>query len=163
MVAALLSIGSVAAANPDDLAVTGQSASTITLTLTDVSAAFGTNLTPIGQISDAEGVVVGTVPAGTCYDWAGTVTINSNLSYDVELSSAAANSNLDWMTGDPADYAACTGGTQVAVATADLVTAQVITASQAHTFWLGLDVKWSDGVSTTLGNATLTFTGVASV
>lgn len=162
LTAALLSVGSVAASNPQDLVVTGQSESTITLALTDASAAFGTNLTPNGQASDAEGVLVETVAAGSCYDWAGTVTISSNVIYDVEISSAAANDNLDWMTSDPADYTACTGGTQVAVATNDLVTAQAITATQAHNFWLGLDVTWSDGVSATLGDATLTFTGVAN-
>lgn len=150
------------AANPENVAVTGQSTSTITLTISDTTAAFGTNLTPDGQASNAEGVVVATVAGGTCYDWAGTATVSSNVAYDVEVVGDAANANLDWMGADPATYAACTGGTQVGTVAADLVTNQAITSSTDHSFWLGLDVKWSDGVSATLGTATLTFTAVAN-
>ena len=167
LVATLASIGSVAAANPETLTVTGQSSSTITLTLADTSAGFGATMTPNGGASGGEGVLVATVAAGSCYDWASTLTVSSNVIYDVEVSSNVTNTNLDFMTADPATYAACTGGTAIIIAPGgnfDAFAAQAIPAtSTVHSYYLGLDVIWLDAPSATLGNATLTITATSTI
>ena len=162
--ATLLSVGSVAAVNPETLAVSGQSESTITLAIADATAAFGTNLNPDGQASNAEGLLVEAVTAGACYDWPSNLTVNSNVIYDVEVASDVTNGNLDWVGSDPTTYVACTSGDAIVnPGVFDAFTNQAITASTVHNYWLGLGVKWSDGVSASLGTASLTITAVSNV
>jgi D-alanyl-D-alanine carboxypeptidase len=155
--------GSVAAANPDDLTVSGQSQSTITLTLADANAQFGTNLTPTGTPSNMEADVVTTAAAGACYEWDSTVTVSSNVAYDVTVDPVDGNANLDFMVADPGNYPACTGGTAIETAAFTPFANQAVTASRPHGYWLGLNVAWIDGPSLSLGAATLTFEAIADV
>ena len=144
----------------------------IELTLGDSTAQMGTNLTPTGVASDsADSVAVNVDPTlpsiGACYEWDGSVTVSSTTTYNVMVAAAAANTRLDFLTADPAAYAACTGGEPVATAMLTgasppgaWVTNQTVTAGRAHAYWLGLEVLWTDAPSATLANATLTITAV---
>jgi hypothetical protein len=163
ILASVAAFGSAAADNPDDLTVSGESTSTITLTLAATTAAFGTNLTPTGAASNGDADVSNVAAAGACYEWDSSVAVSSNVAYQVGISSAAANADLDFMTADPTDYAACTGGTAIVVGSFVPFDAQTVTADRDHDYWLGLDVTWLDGPSSSLGDATLTFEAVADV
>lgn len=160
------------AATSGVVTVTGGSASTIELTLSDASAAFGTNLTPDGSGSGSDevtGIEIdgGASSAGACYEWAGSVTVRSNMAYGVTVAAAAANNRLDFLTSNPADYAACTSGTQVGTGMfpgttpGAWVTGQSRTATRTHGYWLGLDVQWGDAPNASLGAASLTLTAGA--
>ena len=155
------------AATSGTVTVTGGSVSTIDLTIPDTTAAFGANLSPSGTGGSGEvsGVNVDpTVPsAGACFEWSGSTVVQSNVSYGVSLSATAANNRLDFLTANPADYAACTGGTQVSTSTTTWVTGQAVTSSRTHPFWLGVDVQWTDAPNANLANATLTLTAVAGL
>ena len=147
----------------------------IELTMGDTTAQFGTNLTPTGVPSNSTDAVVpdidGTAPsAGACYEWPGSVSVRSTETYNVLVTAAAANARLDFLTANPANYAACTGGQ--AVSTSMFATAtppgawatnQTATSGRAHAYWLGLDVNWVTGPSATVGAATLTITAVAKL
>ena len=144
----------------------------IELTIGDATAQFGTNLVPTGAASNSPDAVVanldGTVPsAGACYEWTGSITVRSTESYNVLVAAAAANTRLDFLTANPASYAACTGGQAVGTAMFPAATPpgawatnQTATTGRAHAYWLGLDVRWTDPPSATLANATLTLTAV---
>lgn len=160
LLATLASFGSVGAAT---LVVSGESLSTITLTLADTTAEFGTNLTPTGVASNGEARRVVIDAPGACYLWPSTVTISSNIAYDVTVASAAANTRLDFLTALPATYAACTSGTAIPAGSFTPFNAQAVTASRAHGYALGLNVAWLDAPSATLGNATLTLEAIADV
>jgi hypothetical protein len=155
------------AATSGVVTVTGGSVSTIDLTIPDASAAFGANLTPDGAGGSGEvsGVNVDTtVPsAGACFEWSGSSVVKSNVSYGLSLSATAANNRLDLLTVNPADYAACTSGTQVSTSATTWVTGQAVTSSRTHAFWLGLNVLWTDAPNANLANATLTLTAVAGL
>lgn len=165
---AVATVSPVSAASSGTVTVTGGSVSTIELTIPDSTAQFGTNLTPDGvasNSSDTVGVIVdpATTSAGACYKWGGSVSVRSNKNYYLMVSAAAANNRLDFQKTDPATYATCTGGEQVATAmyttatpAGSWTTAQTRTASRSTSFWLGLDIQWTDDPSTTVGNATLT-------
>jgi len=98
----------------------------------------------------------------TVYEWAGSITVNSNVGYDVTITPAGAKSKLNFLSANPADFAACAGGMEI---TASAITSfaqnQTLTASRGHDFWLGLEVLWTDAPSTTRGDATLAFTVAA--
>ena len=168
-----LVVASVALAAPASAAtsgvvtVTGGSVSTIDLTIPDVTAAFGGTMSPDGTGAGAESAGVNidpTVPsAGACFKWAGSVAVRANVAYGVSLSAAANNNRLDFLTANPATYAACTGGTQVSTSTSTWVSGATVTASRTHSFWLGVDVLWTDTPSATLANASLTLTAVAGL
>ena len=79
LVATIASVAPAAAVNPDNLTVTGGSASTLTLILGDTSASFGTNLTPTGVASNGEAAVVATVAVGSCYDYTSIIAVSSNV------------------------------------------------------------------------------------
>lgn len=160
LTASIALAGGAAAA---DLTVTGESDPTLQIALTDATAAFGTNLTPAGAASNAEGTAnVDGSGSGACYEWAGSITVNSNVGYDVTITPAGANSKLNFLSANPADFAACAGGTEI---TASAITSfaqnQTLTASRGHDFWLGLEVLWTDAPSATRGDATLAFTVAA--
>jgi hypothetical protein len=144
----------------------------IELTLSDDTAQLGTNLTPSGVSSNSpDGVAVNVDPtapsAGACYEWDASVTVRSTATYNVTVAAAAANARLDFLTADPATYAACTGGQGVAAAMftsanppGAWVTNQTATAGRAHTYWLGLAVLWTDSPNAALAHSTLTITAV---
>ena len=144
----------------------------VALTIGDPTAQLGTTLTPDGDPSDSSdsvsALVDGSVTsAGTCYAWGGSVTVSSNAAYDLTVEAAAANDQLDFLTAAPAAYAACTGGEAVGTAmfaaatpAGAWVTDQTASASRTHDYWLGLDVRWMDDPSPTLGAATLTFEAI---
>jgi hypothetical protein len=173
LVASLVAAGPASAAPNGTVTVSGGSQSRLELTLSDVDAQFGTNLTPDGVASNGEAtaanVDAGSPSAGACYEWPGSATVRSNVNYDVTVSAAAANNRLDLLTANPASYGACTTGEQAATAMytgatppGAWVTAQTGTTGRAHAFWLGLDVRWADAPSATLGAATLTLTASAA-
>ncbi len=131
-------------------------------------AQLGTNLTPDGVASNSTDVVSvavdPTIPSvGACYVWPGTVSVRSTLAYDVTVVAAAANARLHFLTASPPNFAACVAGEAVgtamfpgAIPAGAWVTNQSATAARTHSYWLGLDVRWTTPPSTTLGNATLT-------
>ena len=165
----------VSAAPSDTVAVTGGSSSKIELTIPDDDAVFGTNLTPDGDASNSTDTVVAnvddaTTPTGACYEWGGTTVVRSNKAYDLTVSAGAANSKLDFMTANPADFAECTGGESVGTAMypapVDPVgawsTSNAKSAKATHSYWLGLEVLWTDDPSELVGAATLTLSAAAA-
>ena len=141
----------------------------VQLTIGDATAQFGANLTPTGVAAVSSDTVTRVVDgsvtsAGACYIWPGSVTVVATTAYDVSVSAAADNPRLDLLTATPTTYAACTGGEVVGAAmfpsaapAGGWVTGQSATTGRTHSYWLGLDVRWVDDPSTTLGAATVTF------
>jgi hypothetical protein len=141
----------------------------ISITIEDDTAQLGGNLAPDGAPSDSGDTVAvnldGSDPsAGACYEWSGAVSISSTLPYDVKVRAPGANPRLDFLVDDPADYAGCTGGQEVgpsmfpgADPAGAWLTGRSATTGRTHSYWLGLDVRWTDDPSATLGDTTLTF------
>lgn len=154
--------GPVHAGVGDSLTVTGESLPTLELSLGDGSAAFGDNLSPLGTASNSSDTVTVNVDSatpseGACYEWAGTVTVSSNVAYDVTVLPAASNPNLTLRQSNPASYSACTTGQSITTTLFTLVDSHAAGAGNEHDFWLGLDVRWDSAPSSTLGDATLVF------
>jgi hypothetical protein len=141
----------------------------ISLAIGDGTAQLGGNLAPDGTPSDSGDTVAvnldGSDPsAGACYEWTGSISVTSTLPYDVKVRAPSLNPRLDFLAGDPADYAACTSGQDVGPAmfpgsdpAGAWLTGRSATTGRTHTYWLGLDVRWTDEPSATLGDTTLTF------
>ncbi len=148
-------------------------APTITLTIGDTSAQFGSNLTPDGASSNSTDTVVahvagGNPSVGACYSWASSVTVASSTGYRIAVSATPANPHLDLVNASPGGYAACTNGEPVgpnmfpsATPAGTWISGQSATTGRSHPFGLGLDVRWDVAPSATLGNSTLTFTAIA--
>jgi hypothetical protein len=144
----------------------------LSLTIADGTAQLGSNLTPSGGASnstDAVAVNLDGAGAGACYVWAGSVTVVSSERYNVTARAAASNTRLDLLTANPATYAACTAGEALGTAmfpaatpAGSWVVDQTSTIGRAHPFWLGLDVRWTDAPSATLGSASLTIEAVVN-
>ncbi len=145
----------------------------ISLTISDGDAELGADLTPDGEPSDSDDAVTELVDAsdpsqGACYAWPGSVRVTSDGPYHLTVTAAAANARLGFLVADPADYDACASGEAVGPAmfgsaspAGSWVTGQTATPGRGHDFWLGLDVRWEDEPSATLGDATLTLEVVA--
>jgi hypothetical protein len=141
----------------------------LSLTIGDGTAQLGENLAPDGTPSDSVDTVVVNLDAsdpsaGACYEWSGAISVSSTLPYDVTVRAPGANPRLDFLVDDPADYVACTSGQEVgpsmfpsATPAGAWLTGRSATTGRTHTYWLGLDVRWADDPSATLGDTTLTF------
>ena len=174
----------------DVVTVTGASVSIIEITLASGATAqatggavrlrernvrFGTNLAPDGPPSDSPDEVTAVVDpsdpsSGACYAWAGAVTVRSNRIYTLKVSSSTANPHLTFLVEDPTDFATCAGGQVVgptmfsgADPAGAWVAGQGRTPGRSHRYWLGLQVLWTDAPSSTLADATLTFTAAPSL
>jgi len=164
----------VSAAPSGTVGVTGGSASKIELTIPDDTAAFGTNLTPDGDASNSLDAIAAnldpaTTSSGACYEWGGTTVVRSNKTYDLKVTAGAANARLDFLTSNPATFTACTGGQSVGTTMYPGATpvgawsvANARTAKSTHSFWLGLEVLWTDDPSASVGAATLTLSATAA-
>lgn len=139
------------------------------LTVGDATAQFGTNLAPDGPASDSGDTVTSladpTIPsAGACYVWPGSVAVRSSLAYDVTVSAGTANDRVDFLTANPASYAACTGGEPLGTAmfpgatppSAWATDQSPTTTFRTHPFWLGFDVRWTDPPGAAVATGTLT-------
>ena len=172
VMASLAIAGPASAATTGDVTVSAESVATIELTLSSDTAAFGTvspdgttSSTGVTAIEDGAG-------SGACYEWPGSVTVSSNVLYDVTVSANTTKPKLDFLTTNPSTFAACTGGEGVSADPDPVMFAsatpaggwaldQAATASEAHPYHLGLEVLWIDGPSTTLASAILTLTAQA--
>jgi hypothetical protein len=150
LLAAVGLAGSASAAAPNDVVFSGTSVATVELTLADQTAAFGTTLTPNGGASTgSDTLTVNTdasaSKAGSCYEWASQATVSSNKNYGINVTPSAGSSRLTFLDSNPANYAACTSGTTLIIATAILFVVEALpTATRDHPFYLGLDVRWTD-------------------
>jgi hypothetical protein len=106
--------------------------------------------------------------AGACYRWPGSVRVRSNVGYFVTVAGSAPNVRLDFHQAQPATYAQCNTGEQVALSMFDSATpahswvaGQDKTNRRTHDFWLGFDVQWEDDPSS-IAPQTLTLTATAT-
>lgn len=162
LVASLAAAGSAGAATTGNVSVTGTTVAVLQLTLPDTSAAFGSNLDPIGTAANGEGSLVATsTGVGACYKWAGAVKIDANDGYTVSVAATENNTNgdLHFLTANPATYGACTGGTAFGGTTPiSFVTGGTVGYQNDHDFWLGLPVLWSQAHNADAAKATIVFT-----
>jgi hypothetical protein len=157
IVASVALVAPVSAAT-GNVTVTGSSASKIVLSIGDNSAQFGSAMTPDGDASGEAGTAL-TAAAGACYPWAGTANVKANVAYDLSVAAGAANDRLDFLTTSPGTYSACTNGQQFSTTPYAWASNVGKTASRDHSFWIGLDVQWTD--DPTSFSATLTVTAIA--
>ena len=162
LIATIGAFGAASAATTGDVTVTGTTVSTLQLTLVDGSAAFGSNLDPLGTAPNSgEAAVSGTSSGvGACYEWGGTVKVDANDTYTVDVNALETHTNarLHFLAANPASYADCTGGTTFGTTDAISAVANGTQGYQnSHPFWLGLDVQWGDLHSTSAGAATIEF------
>lgn len=172
---ALATASAASAATSGTVTVSGESKSKIVLTIADTTAEFGTNLTPDGVTSNSgdagvDANVDGSDPSdGACYEWPGSVTVRSNVGYYVTVGAAAPSTRIDFLTTDPGTYAACTSGEPLAVSmyttaapAGSWVSGQGVTSKRSHSFWLGLDVRWTDDPGASFASGSLTLTASAT-
>lgn len=106
--------------------------------------------------------------AGACYYWGDSVWVKSTTGYRIMVDATPANPRLDPTNASPGGYNVCTGGEPLgsnmypsASPPGTWRHAQSAPGGRTHPFGLGLEVRWDDAPSTTLGEATLTFTAIA--
>lgn len=160
LVLSVASIAPASAATSGVVYVHAEAGSTIEITIPDATADFGWGLTADGSAPmGGESSLVGTDWSGACYSWPGAVSVRSNVTYDVSVVGNDYNNYLDVLTYQPWSYWDCVMGWQVyPYMPTWLVYGAGATAGSQHNYWLGLEVPWALGSSTTFADATLTFT-----
>ncbi len=152
-------VAPTSAATSGDVYVHAEAGSTIEFTIPDSTADFGWGLTADGSAPmGGEASLVGTDWPGACYSWPGSVNVRSNVTYDVSVVSNAYNPYLDILTYQPTYYWDCVYGWHMDTYPNTIVYGAGATSGQQHSYWLGLDVQWSMGSSSSFADATLTFT-----
>ena len=101
------------------------------------------------------------------HPWSGSVEVESTIKYRIEVTAADTKPRLRFHDTAPGDYTACAAGEPVdgnmfpgASPAGTWVDDQTSTAGRNHPLTLGLDARWADGPDATLGNTTITFTGI---
>ena len=160
LVLSVASIAPASAATSGVVYVHAEAGSTIEITIPDHMADFGSELTADGSPPvGGESSLAGTDMSGACYSWPGSVTVRSNRTYDVSVVGNTYNNYLDVLMYQPWSYWACVMGWQVNPSMpTTIVYGAGATAGSQHDYWLGLEVPWTLGSSTTFADATLTFT-----
>jgi hypothetical protein len=170
-------LGAPASAATGTVTVTATVNATITISIADTTAAFGTNLDPLGTDSNsADGVTdvqsAGTPPAtGSYYIWKTggvAVTVGSNATWNGTVAASAnsgtsssmtiASGVLRWKDGSaPASYSDCSSATSFNTAASTWKSA-VPRGNTTYTTYYCLRDDWTDDPGTFASTVTYTAT-----
>jgi hypothetical protein len=160
------------------VSASGTNNANITITLSDSTADFGTNLDPSGTASNSSDTVVARVGStgneGAYYEWKAnggsglTVTVKSNKTWNGTVQASENSGTSSSMTvasgalryaegSEPTSYAACSSGTAFAT-TAQSWKSNVAKGKSSYTQYYCLRVDWTDDPGTFASSTTYTVT-----